>query len=578
MSTEDGVTILEDFGSEPERPSRKRRVILWVTGVAALLALAYGGAALLLQDRVPNNTSVAGVPLGGLGERAAVDRLTERLVVPDTVDVATARAVAQLSAAEVGLEVDIQATVDELTGFSLDPRRLLTHLTGAGEVAPVSRVDEAALKAALEGLRPDLDDPPVEGAITFADGRAQVTQAQAGFAVDSAGAVEVIRTTWLSEPPPVELPSTAVEPEVSGDAVERAMADSVEPLLAGPVTVTTGEISQELSPADLAAHAAMEPREGELELVMDAAGLHARLVELQGALKSEAADARIVLQGGKPTVIPSTTGKGIDPELLAEAVVAATGTPDRVATVELADVEADFTTAQAEELGVVEKVSEFSTPLTSDNVRTQNLINGTRIINGTLVKPGESFSLIDALGPVDAAHGFVSSGVVENGFATKALGGGLSQLSTTTYNAAYFAGMDLVEHKPHSRWFSRYPEGREATMWAPSVDMVWKNSTPHGVLVQAWVAGGRTWVAFWSTPYFDVETRTSGRYNITQPRTVYNTDSDCVPESGGQVGFSVDVTRWRYLDGALHDEEDWSWTYQPWNRVVCGGAPAPEAP
>ena len=67
------------------------------------------------------------------------------------------------------------------------------------------------------------------------------------------------------------------------------------------------------------------------------------------------------------------------------------------------------------------------------------------------------------------------------------LGGGLSQISTTTYNAAYFAGMDIVTHKPHSRWFSRYPEGREATIWSPDLDMKFKNSTPYGVLVQAWV-------------------------------------------------------------------------------------------
>ncbi|MDX5318148.1 MAG: VanW family protein, partial [Actinomycetes bacterium] len=168
---------------------------------------------------------------------------------------------------------------------------------------------------------------------------------------------------------------------------------------------------------------------------------------------------------------------------------------------------------------------------------------------------------------------FVESGGVENGFYSKALGGGLSQLSTTTYNAAYFAGMDLVEHKPHSRWFSRYPEGREATMWVPTVDMKFRNSTPHGVLVQAWVEGGRVWVRFWSTPYFEVRTETSDRYNITQPQTVYNSDPECLPESGGQVGFTVRVTRWRYLEGELHDRESWTWTYAPWNRVECGSAP-----
>jgi Uncharacterized vancomycin resistance protein len=123
--------------------------------------------------------------------------------------------------------------------------------------------------------------------------------------------------------------------------------------------------------------------------------------------------------------------------------------------------------------------------------------------------------------------------------------------------------MELVEHKPHSRWFSRYPEGREATLWAPDLDMKFENSTPYGVLVQAWVSGGRVWVRFWSTPYFEVRTETSNRYNITQPQTVYNDDPDCVAESGGEPGFTVKVTRWRYLDGSLFDTESWTWTYSP---------------
>jgi hypothetical protein len=68
------------------------------------------------------------------------------------------------------------------------------------------------------------------------------------------------------------------------------------------------------------------------------------------------------------------------------------------------------------------------------------------------------------------------------------MGGGLSQLSTTTFNAAYEAGMEDVEHRPHSEWFSRYPAGREATIYTGVLDMRWKNTAPTGVLVQAWVA------------------------------------------------------------------------------------------
>lgn len=575
MTAEQDVRALDHFASDDRKP-RTARVAIWAAVVIGVLALGYVGLAWYLKDKVPNNTVVAGVPIGGLSAPAAEERLTANLgsLGDDPLQLSLEGRTAAILPRDIGLGLDVTATVESLTSFSLDPRVMWAHLTGSGDVPPVSTVDEDALRAALEALRPELETEPVDGAIVFVDGVARVTQAADGYRIDMEDAVGVVVDTWLTEPEPLELPVTVVAPAVTQDAVDDALRDIVEPLTSGPVTVTVGDINQELTVADITGAATMDVVDGRLELRLDGAALRDRIVELQPTLANDSADARIVLDGGQPTIIPSRTGMALDPDTLATALTeAALSSTTRSATVSLTEAEPEFTTADAEALGVREPVSEFSTPLTADNVRTQNLITGTRIVNNTLVKPGETFSLIKALGPITESRGFVSSGVVEDGFATTALGGGLSQLSTTTFNAAYFAGMDLVEHKPHSRWFSRYPEGREATMWAPSVDMKFRNSTPYGVLVQAWVAEGRVWVRFWSSPYFEVRTETSARYNITQPQTVYNSNPDCVPESGGQPGFTVRVTRWRYLDGALHDTESWTWTYQPWNRVVCGTAP-----
>lgn len=572
---DDDVAALEQFEPESEKRGAGARVAIWLTAVAAVLALAYVGAAWYLQDKVPNNTSVLGVGIGGLSVPAAQERLEEELggLDSDPLQLALGNRTATIDPSSAGLGVDTEATVASLAGFSLDPRILWAHLVGSGDVDPVSAVDEQSLRDLLESLRPELEVQPVEGEIAFADGAAQVTDPADGVGLDVDRAVPTIVETWLTEPEPVELPEVTLEPVIGQDAIDDAVREIVEPLTSGPVTVTVGDTNTPLEVEDLLAAAVVEPVDGTLELRLDAEALRDRLVELEPSLGSDGTDARIVIQNGAPAVIPSQAGTEVDTEELGTAVTTAALSETRSATVGRIEAAADFTTEDAKALKVTEVVSEFSTPLTSDNVRTQNLINGTGIITNTLVKPDEVFSLIEALGPVTEARGFVSSGVVENGFYTKALGGGLSQLSTTTYNAAYFAGMDLVEHKPHSRYFSRYPEGREATMWAPTVDMKFRNSTPYGVLVQSWVEGGRVWVRFWSTSHFDVETDTSGRYNITQPQTVYNTDPECLPESGGQVGFTVTVTRWRYLEGALHDKESWTWTYAPWNNVVCGEAP-----
>ncbi len=189
------------------------------------------------------------------------------------------------------------------------------------------------------------------------------------------------------------------------------------------------------------------------------------------------------------------------------------------------------------------------------------------------MRPGETFSLTEALGPIDAAHGFVEAGAIINGEHSDAWGGGLSQLSTTTFNAAFLAGFKDVEHHPHSEWFARYPEGREATLFTGSLDMQWENDTPYGALVQAWVEGGRLHVRVWGTSYWTVATTTGPRSNVVRPTTVYSQSATCEAQSSGNPGFTVTVTRTVSRDGEVHSDESWTVRYKPQNAVVCGPAP-----
>lgn len=554
--------------------TRANKAVIGVAAGVLVVAGAYVGAAWYLQDKVPNNTNVDGVTIGGLSTQAAINRVNEHYaaVVGTPITVTLGERTTEVDPSDMGLQVDAAATIGQATGFSLNPTRLWQHITGFGALEPVSVLDDERAQAEVTAVADNLNVAPVDGAITLVDGAAEVSDAVLGESVDVPAAVEQIRLHWL-EGTAIELPATETEPSITQAEVDQTMSTVVEPLLSGPVTVEAGDVSQELTVDQLAAAATIQATDGALQLSLDADALLADLVAANDAFASDGKDAQIIISNGAPTIIPSEAGHGIAADDLATAVQSAAVGTDRVAHVEFTEAEADFTTEDAQALGVTEVVSEFSTPLTSDSVRTTNLVVGTGYITNTLVKPGETFSLENALGPITAARGFVSSGVVENGFATTALGGGLSQLSTTSYNAAFFAGMDLVEHTPHTRYFSRYPEGRESTLWEGSIDMKFKNSTPYGVLVQAWTESGRVWVRFWSTKYFEVDTTTSSRYNITSPTTVYNSAADCTPESGGQNGFTVDVTRTRLLNGSVYSNESWTVTYTPWNTVVCGSAP-----
>lgn len=570
---EPGEANDNDEPEEKRRMGRGGKVAIALVSLLVLLGAGYAGTAWYVKDKIPNNTFVDGVAIGGLTTEEATAKIDSELAsrADDTVTVSAHELSTELTAGELGLSVDAAATVAPMVGFSLNPTDLWDHFSGLGNVDPVAQMDKAAAESALVSVLTSLEVEPVEGAIVLDGGEAVVTDAVEAIRVDVPASIEVIASQWLDADGPIELTTVTKEPDISAADLETAMTTIVEPLLSSAVTVSDGETSAELAAADLTLASELVPENGALTLKVHGDILHELLRERDSGFEAHGENARIVIRNGSPTIIPSTMGMTIDDDQLAAAVAsAAVSTDARTAEIELLEADPEFSTEDAEALGVKEQVAIFSTPVTSDNVRTKNLINGSEKITNTLLKPGETFSLINALGPITLDRGFVENGVVENGFMTTALGGGLSQVSATTYNAAYLAGLDIVTHKPHSRYFSRYPEGRESTIWAPDLDMKFKNSTPYGVLVEAWVADGKQWVRLWSTEYYDVEFDQSGRYNIQQPGVQYNSNPRCVPERAGQPGFSVDGWRKRYVDGALDDTYNWSWTYTPWHEVRCG--------
>ena len=137
-----------------------------------------------------------------------------------------------------------------------------------------------------------------------------------------------------------------------------------------------------------------------------------------------------------------------------------------------------------------------------------------------IVKPGETFSLNGATEPRDEAHGYLEAGIISEGHASRGVGGGVSQVATTLYNAAYFAGMADVTHKPHSFYISRYPPGREATVFEGAIDMKFKNDGPTGVMIQtAWTPTSLT-IRLYGTKRYDVTSRRArGRTRPSPPRS-----------------------------------------------------------
>ena len=225
---------------------------------------------------------------------------------------------------------------------------------------------------------------------------------------------------------------------------------------------------------------------------------------------------------GKPKVIPAVDGQVVARDKVVPAILSILPKPEgeRKAAVGLSQSKAKLTTEAAQALGITEVMGQFTTKFPHADYRNVNIGTAARKINGTLLKPDETFSLNKIVGERTKENGFTEGNIINGGKFVLDLGGGVSQSATTTFNAAFFAGLKDVEHKAHSVYISRYPVGREATVAWPSVDLKFLNDSGHGILVQTLFTAstpgtqGSITVKIWGTKVWDI---TAGAVREVQP-------------------------------------------------------------
>jgi vancomycin resistance protein YoaR len=553
---------------------KARRRWPWFLGAGlGLLLVTYAGAAWAVSDRVPNDVAVAGVEIGGHTRAQAIVTL-ERELTPKlsrAVEVTVDDVSDSVDPTEAGLEADVPATVDSLVGFTLDPRSVWRHLVGDDDADVITKVDDDKLTAAVRALGERVDLEPVDGTVTFVDGKAVPTPAEPGRTLDVAAAADALAAAWPSNGEPVELPAKVVEPQVDQDAVDEAMSSFAEPAMSGPLVVMVGTVRTEIPPAAVGPALSMAPDDqGELQPVVDGEALKLAVLTANPTLQIQPKEAAIEIQNGAPVVVPAANGVTIDPAVLAQGAVVALPTPERTVTLQTTVAEPELTTAEAEALGVREVISQFATNLTANAGRTENIQIASRTVNGTLLLPGETFSLNGTLGRRTAAKGYNPAPAISNGRLIQDYGGGVSQVATTLFNGMFFAGLEDVQHKPHSFYISRYPEGREATVDYPTVDLQFKNDSPHGVLIEMWTSGGQVHTRFWGTKVWDISAAKGPRTNIRPPKTIVDDSEGCVAQQP-QSGFDVKVTRTFSQGGAVQKRETFSTRYIPEDAVTCTG-------
>ncbi|MFC4146842.1 VanW family protein [Micromonospora mangrovi] len=567
----------------PGRPggrSRRGRLLLAGGLTAALLAAGVGVGAYAYAGDVPRGTIVLGTELGGRSRadaarelRSALERRAATLNAP--VKVTVGEKATEVKPADVGLAVDVDATV---AAAAKADAHAVSRLVGSRTVDPVVTVDVARLDTVLRGALGKQGREMTLPAIIFTGTTPKPVYPKPSLSLDPPRSAEVVKQGWLSGRP-VTVPLVEKAPATSRAEVDTLVEELAKPAVAAPVTLTTDKGSVTIPPTAIARSLRFSADEaGKLTPRVDVKRLRSALGDTLAKIEVEPKDAGLTIAGGKPKVVPGRAGQQVDSAALARDLLAVLPRTDgRTVTGRLTAAQPELTEAKLAELGIKERVSTFTTkfPGGLSSPRSQNIIQAAKDVDGTIVKPGETFSLNGHTGERGYDQGYQDAPVIVDGKLVPGVGGGVSQFTTTLFNASYYAGMEDVEHKPHSYWFDRYPAVIESTIFWPDLDFKFRNTSPHGVLIDTSYTANTITVSMWSTKIYDsVKTEYGPRRNITKPQTIHLEPGPKCIESNGIDGFTQDAFRVIRKDGKVIKREKFSWTYQAEPKYVCGPAPS----
>ncbi len=567
--------------SRGRRVGQGGNVVSWLLlGLVVLAAAVYAALCLVARDKVPAGTTVDGVAIGGLRQAAAEERLAAQLGPRSRqpIPVQGGGLDTTVDPADAGLHLDVTATVRAAGGGNIfTPARLWMYYTGAGDVEPQITIDRSRLAEVVTDLAGRVDQAPVEGAVTFGAGAAVPGQASDGQRLSRGGSREAVIDAYLGLEP-ARLPVTALPPVIDDGAVAHAMASFARPTTSGPIRLVLGRHEVKVAPRVYTPAITMAPNGARLKPMLDIEALVKALKPVSSTVPGRPVRARIVVDRGRPRVIPSRKGVVFDRADLQRKFLAAVARPagQRRVVIKGATASPTFTTAEARRLRVKERVATFTTGFAYAGYRNTNLARGAALLDGTLLEPGQTFSFNKAVGRPSVARGFVPGYVISGGGFTRDVDGGLSQLATTTYNAMFFAGLKDVEHEAQTVYSPRFPKGRVATVDYGKSDLRFTNDSPYGVLITARVTpssqarDGTVTVSMWSTKRWVVTARTGRAFAKNRPPITHSTKASC-EDAAGSAGFSVHVTRVFRRPGQekVMRTERHTAVYGPSDTVVC---------
>jgi vancomycin resistance protein YoaR len=499
-------------------------------GVALALALAILTVGLLAvrgmyDDRVYPQVYVAGTSVGGLTEGEAREVLADRaaLVEHGIVTFTLGDKTWRPSLADLGIAVDIDATLDSAWAIGREEGALsrltaTTAIVGDAVSVPFAMVvDEQTMEQWFLTVDADLGVPPHDAYIQIENGKASIVPEIDGTIVDrTAATTHVLAAISGLTPVVYTLPTLQKYSTVHSADLEPSLT-RLQAALAAPVKVTFGDNTWSLSGAEIGQFViqTVDPTKTGAEAVgveIDVKGLSKYLANAFAAdINRDPVNAVVAWGGGGIyATIESINGIKIKPTSFAQDVAASFFSNHGAIEIPVSVISPDIDSTNLDALGITTELGTGSSSFEgSDEGRSTNVRVGARLLNGTMVAPGGEFSFNHSIGIIRAELGYVEAGVVDGERIGRDIGGGICQVSTTVFRAAFYAGMPITEWHPH-RYRLRFYEldgwspGLDASILQPDADPLGGGnfkfvnpSSTSWLLVESWTEGTRVYVVIY---------------------------------------------------------------------------------
>ena len=520
---------------------------------------------------VPPNTKLFGYEIGSKLSPTVYEQINIAVKdkVNDPINFQTPQGTFTVTPEQIGLELDLPATIN---GISKNIFIFLKSAIFSTEVKPTINLDENTFKIALAKVITDNTKTPINATLATQGGKVVTTEAVSGTQIDWEKTKKSLRESWLYEGRKAEVVIVYIPPAVSNEDVNKVRSNLADLAVASPITLKIGTRSIEISPEVIGTALNFVPNKEKLESKFDETVIVNEISRLIPNIQTTASDATFDFPGDKVVIVPAQEGIKFKPGQLDAALSPAFRQKDnRVVNLDSAVVKPLITTESLDALGIKEQLSTFRQDFDYLPYREINVGQAARYMDGKILKPGEIFSMNETIKERTTKNGYVKGIYIgEGGRFDFGLGGGVSIITSATWTAAFYAGLERIEQRAHSVHIARYAPGLEATVSWPKLDLKFKNNTQNNILIKAIPARDGITIAMYGTKEYDRITAKFGEpYNLNNNIDVVNSyDPNCLPQDPAP-GFKIVVTRQFWKNNSIVQSENLTTSYRPSDNIIC---------